>query len=109
MSKDATRQRVAADNRKARYNYEILDTFEAGIQLTGTEVKSLRGGKASILESYAGPQEQISISSTPTFRNISKPTAEIIRQNARGACCFIAARSTSSLHQCSAKVSRSFR
>lgn len=47
--------KVVADNRKARFNYEILDTYEAGIALTGTEVKSLRGGKATIGESYAGP------------------------------------------------------
>src|SRR5215211_977389 len=47
--------RVVADNRKARFNYEILDTYEAGIALTGTEVKSLRGGKATIAEAYAGP------------------------------------------------------
>jgi SsrA-binding protein len=47
--------RVVADNRKARFNYEILDTYEAGIALTGTEVKSLRGGKATISEAHAGP------------------------------------------------------
>src|SRR5918995_3805629 len=47
--------RVAADNRKARFNYEIMDTYKAGIALTGTEVKSLRGGKATIGEAYAGP------------------------------------------------------
>src|SRR3954453_2751089 len=45
--------RVVADNRKARFNYEIGEVFEAGIALTGTEVKSLRQGKASIGESYA--------------------------------------------------------
>lgn len=45
--------RVVADNRKARFNYEIEETFEAGIVLTGTEVKSLREGKANIAESYA--------------------------------------------------------
>src|SRR6266851_2922208 len=45
--------RVIADNRKARFNYEIGETFEAGIALTGTEVKSLRQGKATIAESYA--------------------------------------------------------
>ena len=50
-----TPNRVVADNRKARFNYEILDTLEAGIALTGTEVKSLRGGKATIGEAYAGP------------------------------------------------------
>ena len=47
--------RIVADNRKARFNYEILDTLEAGIALTGTEVKSLREGKATIGEAYAGP------------------------------------------------------
>jgi SsrA-binding protein len=47
--------RVVADNRKARFNYEITDTYEAGISLTGTEVKSLREGKATIGEAYAGP------------------------------------------------------
>src|SRR6266581_4790709 len=45
--------KVVADNRKARFNYEIGDTFEAGIALTGTEVKSLRVGKATIAEAYA--------------------------------------------------------
>jgi SsrA-binding protein len=48
-------RKVVADNRKARFHYEIIETFEAGIMLTGTEVKSLRGGKATIGESYAGP------------------------------------------------------
>lgn len=47
--------KVVADNRKARFNYEIVETFEAGLVLTGTEVKSLRGGKATIGEAYAGP------------------------------------------------------
>ncbi|MEM6462950.1 MAG: SsrA-binding protein SmpB [Pseudomonadota bacterium] len=46
-------RRVVAENRKARFNYEIIDTFEAGLVLTGTEVKSLRDGKANIAESYA--------------------------------------------------------
>jgi SsrA-binding protein len=50
-----TPNRIVADNRKARFNYEIVDTLEAGIALTGTEVKSLRQGKATIGEAYAGP------------------------------------------------------
>jgi SsrA-binding protein len=45
--------KVVADNRKARFNYELGEKFEAGVQLTGTEVKSLRNGKATIAESYA--------------------------------------------------------
>jgi SsrA-binding protein len=45
--------KVVADNRKARFNYEIGEVFEAGLALTGSEVKSLRSGKATIAESYA--------------------------------------------------------
>jgi SsrA-binding protein len=45
--------RVVVHNRKARYNYQIGETLEAGIALTGSEVKSLRQGKAAIAESYA--------------------------------------------------------
>src|SRR6266576_5383964 len=45
--------RVVAHNRKARFNYQIGETVEAGIALTGSEVKSLRQGKATIAESYA--------------------------------------------------------
>jgi SsrA-binding protein len=48
-----TRFKIAADNRRARFDYEIGETFEAGLALTGTEVKSLRAGKATISESYA--------------------------------------------------------
>jgi SsrA-binding protein len=45
--------KVAADNRRARFDYEIGEVVEAGIMLTGTEVKSLRTGKATVAESYA--------------------------------------------------------
>src|SRR6478735_10661499 len=47
------RYRLAADNRRARYDFEIGQVFEAGIQLTGTEIKSLRGGRSTIGDSYA--------------------------------------------------------
>ena len=46
-------EKVVAQNRRARHDYDILETMEAGLVLTGTEVKSLRGGKASLSESYA--------------------------------------------------------
>jgi len=52
-AKPERKDRVVAHNRKARFNYEIGETIEAGIALTGTEVKSLRTGKATIAESYA--------------------------------------------------------
>jgi SsrA-binding protein len=45
--------RVVATNRRARHDYEIIETLECGIVLTGSEVKSLRDGKAQIAESYA--------------------------------------------------------
>lgn len=45
--------KVVSDNRRARFDYEIGESFEAGLALTGTEVKSLRTGKATIAESYA--------------------------------------------------------
>ena len=48
--------KVVAENRKARFNYAIEDTVEAGISLTGTEVKSIRSGKSTIAESYADPR-----------------------------------------------------
>lgn len=49
--------KVVADNRRARFNYEIGEVFEAGIALSGTEVKSLRQGKATIAESYADARD----------------------------------------------------
>lgn len=45
--------KVIADNRQARYLYEILETFEAGIELKGTEVKSIRQGKVNLRDGYA--------------------------------------------------------
>ena len=52
-TKPERRFKVVADNRKAQFNYAIGETFEAGIVLTGSEVKSLRAGKATIAKSYA--------------------------------------------------------
>ena len=52
-----TKSNVVADNRKARFHYEIIDTLEAGMVLTGTEVKALRLGRATIAESYATEED----------------------------------------------------
>ena len=54
---DASNNRIVASNRKARHDYEILETFEAGIVLQGSEVKSLRLGKVQLRDSY-GKVEQ---------------------------------------------------
>ncbi len=57
LSKDDSNYKVVSDNRRARYDYEIGDVYEAGLVLTGTEVKSLRSGKATIAESYASAEK----------------------------------------------------
>ena len=54
-SKDG--HKSVAENRRARFDYFIKETYEAGIQLTGTEVKSLRKGQSNISESYASSEE----------------------------------------------------
>ncbi len=56
-AKPETKNKVVADNRKARFNYAIGEVFEAGVALTGSEVKSLRSGKASIAEAYAATRD----------------------------------------------------
>ena len=55
--KPERRFKAVAENRKARFNYEIGEVIEAGIVLTGSEVKSLRAGKATIGESYADARD----------------------------------------------------
>jgi SsrA-binding protein len=52
FAKPGTKQ-IVASNRKARHNYAILETFEAGVALVGTEVKSLREGQASMADAFA--------------------------------------------------------
>ncbi len=53
MSPKDPAEKVAASNRRASHDYEILERIEAGIRLTGSEVKSLRGGRASLAEAFA--------------------------------------------------------
>lgn len=51
------KRNIAAQNRKARHDFFILETLEAGIMLAGSEVKSLRQGKGNITEAFAGPKD----------------------------------------------------
>lgn len=53
MAKENTAQKLIASNKTARLNYDIGDIYEAGLVLTGTEVKALRSGKANLKDSYA--------------------------------------------------------
>ena len=94
-AKPERRFKVVADNRKARFHYEIGESFEAGIALTGSEVKSLRAGKATIAESYAdarGGEIWLINSNIPEYLQAARFNH---RQNARASCCCTSARSTS--------------
>ncbi|MEX2309120.1 MAG: SsrA-binding protein SmpB [Pirellulales bacterium] len=55
---DDKNERVIADNRKARHNYQVLDTLECGVALTGSEVKSLRNGGISLDEAYGRVEDE---------------------------------------------------
>lgn len=54
-SPEKSGMKVIAENRKARFNYQIVETFEAGMVLTGAEIKSIRQGGISLQESYVAP------------------------------------------------------
>ena len=67
--------KVVADNRRARYNYEIMQTFEAGIALQGLEVKSLREGRSNLAEAYAamkGGELFLINSNIPIYREANR-------------------------------------
>lgn len=53
MSENSNGYKIVSDNRQARFQYEILETYEAGIQLFGTEVKSIRAGKVNLKDGFA--------------------------------------------------------
>ncbi len=88
-------RKVVAHNRKARFNYQIGEVFEAGIALTGSEVKSLRSGKATIAESYADARDGeiwLVNANIPEYLQAGRRT---IRRGGRASCCCTSARSTS--------------
>ena len=57
MTRETGRGKLVAQNKKARHDYELMDTYECGIVLTGTEVKSLRQGRCSLVDAYASVQD----------------------------------------------------
>jgi SsrA-binding protein len=66
---------VKGDNRRARYDYELIETFEAGIELVGSEVKSLRGQSVNLQESYAamkGSELFLINSNVPEYREANR-------------------------------------
>jgi len=67
--------KVIADNRRARFDYEIIETFEAGIELKGSEVKSLRSGRTNLAEAYAamkGGELFLINSNIPEYREANR-------------------------------------
>ncbi len=77
--KKESRRKVVADNRRARYDYHLDEVFETGIVLTGTEVKSLREGQASIAESYvavAGDELELVNANIPIYEAANRENHE---------------------------------
>ena len=80
---------------RRRFRYHLLDRFEAGMVLTGTEVKALRDGKAQIKDGYAAPQATASCGcTTSTSRPTRPPRATTTSPSARASCCCTATSST---------------
>ncbi len=96
--------KLVAENRKARFNYDIEEKLEAGIALKGSEVKSLRAGKANIAEFMRQTNAASFISSTPISPNIPAPPATVMRRPGRASFCCIRARSRASSAPFSARA-----
>ena len=86
MAKERGRS-VIAQNRKARHDYFIEDVFEAGLVLTGTEVKSLRLGRASLVDGFAESPSTSSGSRACTSRSNRRAPGTTTRHAARASCC----------------------
>ena len=98
-------EQYVAHNRRARHDYLIEDTLEAGMQLTGTEVKVLRRGLASIAEAYASRRRRRDLSHQRAISPNIPPRASITSRGASASsCCCIGARSTSSSARSSARA-----
>lgn len=87
MAKKNQESKVIASNRKARHDYEILDTYEAGMVLTGTEVKSLREGKASLVDGFGQFYRGSCSSRTSTSPSTSTGRGRTMRPVAGASCC----------------------
>ncbi len=96
MAKKGKRKAAAGDvatNRRASHKYEFVERFEAGIELVGTEVKSLRAGQTQIGDAYATIDGGRSGCETPISRPTTRPPRTTI-PSARASCSCIATRSS---------------
>ena len=98
MAKGKKRKAAPGDvatNRQASYRYNLLERFECGIVLTGTEVKSLREGKAQLKDAYAhDPRRRGVADRASTSRPTGPPRATTTTPSVRASCCCTAARSS---------------
>jgi SsrA-binding protein len=86
MSPRETGQKLVAQNKKARHDYSIEETVEAGLVLTGTEVKSLRQGRCSLVDAYAVVQDGEATSWAPTSRSTPRGPGTTTRPGAAASC-----------------------
>ena len=86
---------TVAVNRKARHDYLITDTFEAGLVLTGTEIKSVRAGKVNLSGAYARVDRGEAWPLMLTSRRMRRATATTTSPSGRASCCCIGSRSIS--------------
>src|SRR5437867_3377844 len=93
--KDDERQ-IICTNRKARHDYTIIETFESGIELRGTEVKSLRDAKAQLVDSYAMVEGGQLYLRTLTSRSTIPPATRTTSRRGRGGSSCTAPRSAGS-------------
>ena len=93
---EPSRRKIVAENRRRASNISIEDTFEAGIALTGTEVKSLRFGQATIAEAYAGERSGEDLCSfNANIPEYLQAIASTTSPSGRASCCCTSARSRS--------------
>ena len=103
MSKQDPAKKLIAENRRARFDYFLEENLEAGLVLTGSEVKSLRQGRANIAESYAAVQGREIELVNAYIPNMRAPIASITSRGASAKSCCTGVRSTSSSPLCSAR------
>ena len=93
-------EKLIAENRRARHDYQLLERVEAGIVLTGTEVKSLRDGRATLAQAYADVRDGeawLNGLEISTYDQGNRANHEPMRP---ASCCCTAARSTRSTGRC---------
>jgi len=86
-------EKTVAQNRRARHEYSIEDSFEAGIALTGTEIKSVRAGKVSLAESYARIENGEAWLVGANISPWTRATATTTSPSGTASCCSTATRS----------------